>query len=77
MIQLARFASGGFVLHKVTLPTSGLVWSVWFDANGKLIDAEGSKTINGRRVYAPLRDRMVKIRQQLQMVGNRYHNQEQ
>lgn len=38
MIQKQTFSTGGFVLHRI--PYNGGKLSAWFDADGKLIDAE-------------------------------------
>ena len=38
MIQKQTFQNGGFVLHHI--PYNGGKLSAWFDADGKLIDAE-------------------------------------
>ena len=39
MIQYSRFSNGGYVLHKITGYWRGHC-SAWFDAGGKLLDAE-------------------------------------
>lgn len=38
-MQLAAFATGGFVLHRVTSLTTSKI-SAWFDQDGGLVDAE-------------------------------------
>jgi hypothetical protein len=38
MIQKQTFSTGGFVLHRI--PYNGGKLSAWFDAEGKLTDAE-------------------------------------
>jgi hypothetical protein len=39
MMQKATFDGGGYVLHKITGSFSGRA-SAWFDAYGKMLDAE-------------------------------------
>ena len=40
-MQLSRFSNGGYVLHKVTTRLNHRSHcSAWFDADGKLVDAE-------------------------------------
>lgn len=41
-----RFNDGGLVAHKVTLDNSSRLYSVWFDRDGILLDAEGRRFIN-------------------------------
>ena len=38
-MQISRFKNGGFVIHKLTGCWVGNV-SAWFDADGRLVDAE-------------------------------------
>jgi hypothetical protein len=40
MVQISRFENGGFVVHKIPCPSSGNRCSAWFDAEGKILDAE-------------------------------------
>lgn len=40
MIQHKTFTTGGYVLHRVSVPTISGHCSAWFDASGKLLDAE-------------------------------------
>jgi len=39
-IQLSRFPDGGFVIHKISVDGASGRFSAWFDATGKLLDAE-------------------------------------
>lgn len=38
-MQIAHFSNGGYVVHKAQY--CGRKYSAWFDASGKLTDAEG------------------------------------
>lgn len=49
-MQVHRFPNGGFVAHKVVLYGYKGYFSVWFNANGELVDAE--KLVNGRSYAA-------------------------
>lgn len=46
-IQIHHFETGGFVAHRVVVPGSKLIWSIWVDKYGNPDDAEG-KDKNGR-----------------------------
>ncbi|MCA3186959.1 MAG: hypothetical protein INH13_25740 [Cupriavidus sp.] len=39
-MQVKRFDSGGFVIHKIRIPESKLRFSAWYDASGQLLDVE-------------------------------------
>lgn len=39
-LQKHSFPDGGWVIHKATLPDRKGHFSAWFDASGKLLDAE-------------------------------------
>lgn len=38
-MQIAHFSNGGYVVHKAQY--CGRKYSAWFDASGKLLDAQG------------------------------------
>jgi len=52
-IQKAEFSNGGFVLHKVTLPDVAGTFSAWYDASGKLLDAEQRTSSGVSRTVKP------------------------
>lgn len=39
-MQLNRFLSGGYVIHRILLQNSKGRFSAWFDKDGNLLDAE-------------------------------------
>lgn len=47
MEQVSRFTDGGFVVHKARISGSRCKFSVWFDREGVIIDAE-AKTEAGK-----------------------------
>lgn len=59
-MQVHRFeTSGGYVAHKVRLPSySPMTFSLWFTAQGKLIDAEAYDSL--RRPHA-IPAKLVKV----------------
>lgn len=38
-MQVSKFTTGGFVIHKATIPNRSGHYSAWYDIVGKLIDA--------------------------------------
>lgn len=73
-IQVSRFHDGGFVLHKI--PREGmegsrerLQYSAWYDAAGKLLDAELFLANDTTR---PVSGRSKNVREYLGRVGNRH-----
>jgi hypothetical protein len=67
MIQHSTFKNGGYVLHKVMV--NGTKYSAWFDAAGKLLDAE---QITRSNVARPVPQRAVNVRAELVKIGARY-----
>ena len=53
-MQIAHFTNGGYVVHKVQY--CGRKYSAWFDADGKLTDAEGFKGNKSIRVGQSAKD---------------------
>jgi hypothetical protein len=47
-MQIAHFTTGGYVVHKAQY--CGRKYSAWFDASGKLIDAQGFSGTKSIRV---------------------------
>jgi len=39
-MQLSRFQTGGFVIHRIVLNGFQGRFSAWYDSTGKLLDAE-------------------------------------
>ena len=50
-MQKHEFESGGYCIHKITIPGSNRVFSAWFNAAGELIDAEAR---DRRGAYRPV-----------------------
>ena len=70
-IQHSTFPDGGFVLHKVTLPSCDGRFSAWYDAKGTLIDAEGIYQRGFLYTVRPVK-RFAHCWQQLAVIGKRY-----
>ena len=71
-MQINHFTTGGFVIHKITVPENpNGRYSAWFDAEGNILDAEG---------YYNRRSGMYHVRrdgsrwQQLARMGKRHAN---
>lgn len=47
-MQIKTFESGGFVIHKAAVPVSPLVFSLWCDERGQILDVEAFRA-NGKR----------------------------
>lgn len=69
-MQLHRFTSGGYCLHKITGSWRGNV-SAWFDRDGKLLDAEQILTPFGSS--RPVK-RDGPMWREIQRVGKRYQH---
>jgi len=66
-MQLSRFPTGGFVLHRIVLNGISGRFSAWYDATGKLLDAE---QFVGTRNRA-LSGRHTRIIDSLNIIGKR------
>lgn len=53
-MQIHKFESGGFCIHKASLTGSSRVFSVWFNADRKLIDAEARDKTGRVRPVLPM-----------------------
>ena len=66
-MQISRFTTGGFVIHKMLLQNYKGRFSAWYDEEGKLLDAE--------QLFDHMHERSVvkggPIWQRLQEVGKR------
>jgi hypothetical protein len=72
-IQHSAFPDGGFVLHRIVFASENGRFSAWFDARGKVLDAECLFTHwrNGQTVSRPVK-KDGPIWRMLRTVGARY-----
>lgn len=63
MSQIARFSTGGCVIHKIKIGIAPVKYSAWFDADGKMLDAEivrdGHKTTLTVKKDGPVWNKLV------------------
>lgn len=53
-MQVIRFETGGYCVHKASVAGSGRVFSAWFDGTGRLKDAEARDKIGRIRPVLPM-----------------------
>ena len=67
-MKLSTFPSGGFVIHNLTFSCSVARFSVWYDADGNLLDCE---RINVLRRSSPVSPKS-RVYAELQRAGRIY-----
>jgi hypothetical protein len=70
-IQVSRFSTGGFVLHKITGDFSGKC-SAWFDEKGEILAAEQIIPYAGRSEISRSVKKNGPIWETCKMIGKRY-----
>jgi hypothetical protein len=64
-MQIQRFENGGFVIHKLNV--GGVLYSAWFDGEGRLLDAE-RKSRRGMFTVG-LSSKSTNVRKELERIG--------